>query len=99
MNHIGRLWRGELTLQNAFWNWAIFGGLIINVISSALFLFLIMADRLIAALIFGYAFSLPYNITVTVGVWRFAERYAGEHRWAKLAQIVTVIGFVLLSVA
>ena len=57
-----------------------------------------MADRLIAALIFGYAFSLPYNVTVTVGVWRSAERYAGEHRWAKLAQIVTVIGFVLLSV-
>ena len=98
MNHIGQLWRGELTLQNAFWNWAVFGGLIINVTSSVLFLFLIMADRLIAALIFGYAFSLPYNVTVTVGVWRSAERYAGEHRWAKLAQIVTVIGFVLLSV-
>ena len=98
MNHIGRLWHGELTLQNAFWNWAVFGGLIINVTSSALFLFLIMADRLIAALIFGYAFSLPYNVTVTVGVWRSAERYAGEHRWAKLAQVVTVIGFVLLSV-
>ena len=98
MNHIGQLWRGELTLQNAFWNWAVFGGLIINVASSALFLFLIMADRLIAALIFGYAFSLPYNFTVTVGVWRSAERYAGEYRWAKLAQIVTVIGFVLLSV-
>ena len=98
MNHIGQLWRGELTLQNAFWNWAVFGGLIINVTSSALFLFLIMADRLIVALIFGYAFSLPYNVTVTVGVWRSAERYAGEHRWAKLAQIVTVIGFVLLSV-
>jgi len=98
MNHIGRLWRGELTLQNAFWNWAVFGGLIINVTSSALFLFLIMADRLIAAFIFGYALSLPYNVTVTVGVWRSAERYAGEHRWAKLAQIVTVIGFVLLSI-
>jgi len=99
MDHICQLWRGELTLQKAFWNWAVFGGLIINVTSSTLFLFLIMADRLIAALIFGYAFSLPYNVTVTVGVWRSAERYAGEHRWAKLAQIVTVIGFVLLSVA
>jgi len=98
MHQIGQLWRGELTLQNAFWNWAVFGGLIINVTSSALFLFLISADRLIAALIFGYAFSLPYNVTVTVGRWRSAERYAGEHRWAKLAQIVTVIGFVLLSV-
>ena len=98
MNHIGRLWRGELTLQDAFWNWAVFGGLIINVVSSVLFLFLITADRLIAALIFGYAFPLPYNLAVTVGVWRSAERYTGEHRWARLAQIVTAIGFVLLSV-
>ena len=98
MNHLGRLWHGELTLQNAFWNWAVWGGLIINLASSALFIFLIMADRPIAALIAGYAFSLPYNVTVSVGVWRSAERYTGEHRWAELARIVTVIGMVLLSV-
>ncbi len=98
MKHLCRLWHGELALHNAFWNWAIFGGLIINVASSALFLFLIMADRPISAFIVGYAFSVPYNVVVSVGVWRSAERYAGERRWADLAQIVTVIGMVLLSV-
>ena len=98
MNHLSRLWHGELALQNAFWNWAVFGGLIVNVVSSALFLFLITADRLIMALIVGYAFSLPYNLIVLVGVWRSAERYAGDRRWADLAQIVTVVGMVLLSV-
>ncbi len=89
---------GELTLENAFWNWAVFGGLIINVTSTALFLFLIMANRPISALIAGYAFSVPYNIIVTVGVLRSAERYTGERRWADLARMVTVVGMIVLSV-
>ncbi|MDH3738034.1 MAG: hypothetical protein OER92_02490, partial [Alphaproteobacteria bacterium] len=68
MKHIGRLWRGELALDKAFWDWAVIGGLIINVGSSALFLFLVMADNVVLALIVGYAFSVPYNIAVSVGV-------------------------------
>ena len=98
MSHLSHLWRGELPLQNAFWNWAVFGGLIINVASSALFLFLVMADRPIFALIAGYVPSLPYNVVVSVGVWRSANRYSGEPRWADLARIVTIVGMVLLSV-
>ena len=98
MNQLAHLWRGELTLQNAFWNWAVIGGLIVNLSSSVLFVLFIMADRPIAALVFGYALSLPYNVTVSVGVWRSAERYEGEHRWAELAKIVTIAGMVLLSI-
>lgn len=98
MKNLSHLWRGELTLQNAFWNWAVFGGLAINVITSALFLFLIMADKPVIALIVGYGFSLPYNVIVTMGVWRSAERFSGERRWADRAKIATVIGMILLSV-
>ena len=98
MKYVRRLWHGELTLHNAFWNWAVFGGLIVNVASSALFLFLILADRPISALIVGYAFTVPYNVIVSVGVWRSAERYDGERRWADLAQFVTIVGMVLLSI-
>lgn len=98
MKKVCRLWKGELALQSAFWTWAVFGGLVINAVSSALFLVLIANDRLILALIFGYAFSLPYNFAVLVGVWRSAERYPGERRWADLARIVTVVGILLLSV-
>ena len=98
MTHLFRLWQGELALENAFWNWAVFGGLIVNVASSVLFGFQIMADRPVSALIVGYAFSVPYNIIVSVGVWRSAERYPGGRRWADLARIVTVIGMILLSV-
>ena len=98
MTSLCRLWRGELALPDAFWTWAVFGGLAINVASSALFLFLIIADRPIFAFIAGYAPSVPYNVIATVGVWRSAERYSGDRRWAELARIVTIIGMVLLSV-
>ena len=98
MNSLRRLWRGELALADAFWNWAVFGGLAINAATTALLFFLIVADRPISALIAGYAFSVPYNVIVSIGVWRSAERYTGERRWADLARIVTIVGMVLLSV-
>ncbi len=98
MNHLRRLWRGELPLQAAFWNWAVLGGLIINLASSAAFLLLMTADQLIGALIVGYGLSLPYNILVSVGVWRSADRYDGDRRWADLAKLVTAAGMILLSV-
>ena len=98
MKVLYRLWEGELALQTAFWNWAVLGGLLINVASSLLFLALITADQPIMAFIFGYGFSVPYNVIVSVGVWRSAGRYSGERRWADLARIATVIGMVLLSV-
>ena len=98
MNGLRRLWRGELALADAFWSWAVLGGLAINVATSAALLILIMEDRPIVAFIAGYAVSVPYNVIVSVGVWRSAERYAGERRWADLARIVTIIGMIVLSV-
>lgn len=98
MKTLIRLWRGDLELPDAFWNWAVFGGLIVNLTSSAAFLFLIMAGQPVAAAICGYVLSVPYNIAVVVGVWRSVARYDGEQKWADLARIVTVTGMVLLSV-
>ncbi len=98
MHSMSRLWQGELSLHNAFWHWAVIGGLIINIASSVLFVFLITVDRPVAALIAGYALSVPYNIVATVGVWRSAGRYTGEPHWANLAKLATVAGMILLSV-
>jgi hypothetical protein len=98
MTALGRLWRGELELATAFWNWAVFGGLIVNVSSSAFFLFLIVNGHPIFAILAGYAFSIPYNIIASVGVWRSAARHPGDPNWANVARIVTIIGMVFLSV-
>jgi len=98
MKSLRRLWRGELPLRDAFWSWAVIGGLFVNGATSVLFLVLIMADRPIAGLVAGYAFAVPYNFVVAVGVWRAADRYEGDRRWAEAARIVTLVGMVVLSV-
>ncbi|HEV7263540.1 MAG TPA: hypothetical protein VGN83_01270 [Falsiroseomonas sp.] len=97
MTQLLRLWKGELPLATAFWNWAVLAGLPINLTTSILFLVLISADRPVAALVVGYAFSVPYNILVATGVWRSAARYEGDRRWADAARFVTVIGMLVLS--
>jgi hypothetical protein len=98
MNALRRLWNGDLPLAQAFWNWAVVGGILVNVPTSILFLALIMGNRIAAAFVVGYAVSLPYNIVAAVGVWRSAGRYEGERLWADLARIVTVAGMILLSI-
>ena len=97
MNGLRRLWRGELALADAFWTWAVLGGLVVNLSTTALLLYLMTEDRPIAAIIAGYAPSVPYNVIVSVGVWRSAERYEGERRWADLAPMVTILGMAILS--
>jgi hypothetical protein len=97
MGKLGRLWRGELALGDVFWNWAVIGGLAVNITTSLAFLALISSGQAIAALVVGYLFSVPYNILVGVGVWRSAARYEGPRRHAELARLVSAIGLTLLS--
>jgi hypothetical protein len=92
-----RLWAGEVPLQTAFWDYAVIGGLIVNLTTSLLFLMLVAADLPFAALFVGYALSVPYNIFVLVAVWRSADRYEGERKWADLARIVTLIWLIVAS--
>ena len=98
MKHLSHVWNGELSLQKVFWEWAVYGGVIINMASSLMFLILAVNDYVIAAVIVGYGFSVPYNILVSVGVWRSAERYTGDRRWAELVKVATAIGMLLLSI-
>lgn len=94
---VRRIWRGDLPLHIVFWNWAVIGGVIVNLITSFLFLFLLNSDQVIAAVAGGYLLSLPYNFIVCVGVWRSSERYEGDRHWAEMAKYVTLIGMLLLS--
>ncbi|MGE0564659.1 MAG: hypothetical protein AB7O50_09110 [Pseudolabrys sp.] len=98
MGALSRLWRGEVPLAQAFWHWAVLGGIIVNLSTTIAFLVLIMHGQIAAAFVAGYAFSVPYNIIVAVGVWRSAAHYEGDRRLADLARIVTVIGMAVLSV-
>ena len=45
MERLRALWTGELALGDAFWTWAVLGGLLVNISTSVLFLVLIMLDH------------------------------------------------------
>jgi hypothetical protein len=90
------LWAGDLPLGETFWTWAIGVGVLVNLITSGLFLTLITLDRPFAALLVGYGLSVPYNLVALVGVWRSAARHPGIE--ADLARIVTALVMVLLTV-
>ena len=87
-----------MPLGEAFWTYAVVGGLAVNLIMSLLFLILVLADWLLAALVVGYGLSVPYNVVALVGVWRAAEHHEGEPALAESARIVTLIGMILLTV-
>lgn len=98
-----RLWRGELPLDDAFWNYAVIGGIAVNVVTSLASLILFASDQTVAALLVGYGLSLPYNVTAVVGVWRSAARGAvdrseSDRRRADLYRVVTLVGLTALSI-
>lgn len=97
MRSLHRLWVGDLPLRQAFWTWAVAGGLAVNIVTSLLFLGLLANDRLVPALVVGYGCSIPYNVVALVGVWRSADRYDGDPALAAAARIVTAVGLLLLS--
>jgi hypothetical protein len=92
-----RLWRGELPLAEAFWTWAVLGGLLVNVATTIGFLWLVMAGQTVAAYVVGYGLSLPYNLVATVGVWRAAGRAGADARWADTARVAVAVGMTILS--
>ena len=98
MRKLRSLWLGEVPLDEAFWTWAITVALLINLSTSVLFLTLITMDRPWAALVAGYALSVPYNVVVAVGVWRSAARYRGPAAYADLARVATVTLMMVLTV-
>ena len=97
MRKLRSLWSGELPLDQAFWTWAVGVGLAINLTTSVLFLSLITVDRPWAALFFGYALSVPYNVVAVAGVWRSAARYEGSAVHAELARVASITVMLLLS--
>ena len=91
------LWSGDLALEEAFWTWTVMVGLLVNLATSVLFLVLILQDQPLAAVVAGYAISVPYNIVATVGVWRSAARYTGPSLHADLARTMSVILMAVLT--
>lgn len=83
---MGRLWRGELALSEAFWTHAIILVAVANMPATAAALGLLAAGLHPAAAVAMYVAPIPYGVAAVVGVWRSADREAGSPGIAMLAR-------------
>jgi len=96
---VKRLWAGDLPLRQAIWEYAVFYGLLINVLTDVLFYALLINDANSVLVVLAFALPIPYNIFVIVAVWRSAGRYPGPERLRDLARLGTVVWIVVLTLA
>jgi len=83
---MGRLWRGELPLSEAFWTHAIICVAVANIVATAAALGLLAAGLHPAAAVAIYIAPFPYVVAAVVGVWRSADREAASPEIATLAR-------------
>ncbi len=96
-NKLKSLWAGDVPLQEAFWWYAATCGVLANLVTSGLFLILIIEDVSPWWLVPAFLLPVPYNIFVTVAVWRSAEKFRGDPQWAGLARAATIAGMTALT--
>jgi hypothetical protein len=95
---LGRLWRGELPVHDAFWTWAVLIAFLVNVSTTIACYLLAIADHAVLALAIGYLPSVPYNIVAGVGAWRSASRPEADPLFARFVRIVIIPMMVVFSV-
>ena len=85
-NALTALWRGELPLGQAFWEYAIGYGTIANILATAAAIASVLAGLPDIVAIVIHFLPLPYVVVAVVGVWRSAARYDGDPNWASTAK-------------
>ena len=89
------LWRGEMPLQIAFWHYAIYYGLILNLAASTISIVLLLNDAPFALVLVAHLIPLPYSVLTAFGVWRSAHRYGGSSKFAHFARFGVLAWFCL----
>jgi hypothetical protein len=92
-----RLWRGEEPLARTFWEYAILYGTLANAIATIGSFASIAANAPGWVAVVLFALPIPYNVFVSVAVWRSAEHYQGRAEWALLARIAIIVWAVIAS--
>ena len=96
---IGQLWAGQVPLGEAFWRYTVAYGLMLNLVTHALFFALLAGDANMALVALAFALPIPYNVLMIVAVWRSADRYQGPKSRADLAFIVALLWMIVLTIA
>lgn len=93
MNQIKKIWNGELPLVKVYWIYFVLAGVLLRILVE-------IGNSLVSInhlQLFSYlliAIAIPYQILVSVGIWRSAEAYTQGKVWAVLAKIAAVIGLL-----
>lgn len=95
---LGRLWRGEIPVHEAFWTWAVVIAFLVNVTTTIACYLLAMADRPVLALAVGYLPSVPYNIIAGVGAWRSAAQPGADPLFGRFVRVMIIPIMVILNV-
>jgi hypothetical protein len=93
------LWRGDLPLGQAFWEYAIAYGTIANLVATgaAIAAATLSLPDVIALCLF--LSPLPYILAAVVGVFRSANKHRGSPEWATVAKIAVIVwGAVMVFV-
>jgi hypothetical protein len=93
---IKALWRGEVSLAQAFWTVTLLYGTLINLTATGLMFAALAAGLPSLIAVAMHLLPLPYNVLALMGVWHSANDYKGRPSHAAAAQIVTVLWFILM---
>jgi hypothetical protein len=90
MAPLAALWKGEIPLGQAFWEYAIAYGTIANIVATAAAIVAAAAGLPDAVAIGLFLTPIPYIITAVVGVMRSADKYRGPRQHAALAKMAVI---------
>lgn len=97
-SRVRELWRGEVPLGVVFWWHAMAIGTLLNVLATFLFVALQSLDMPNPVCLAAFFLPVPYNLFVTIAVWRSAGRYAGPQLVAHMARIAVSLWAVTASI-
>jgi hypothetical protein len=95
-NTLIALWSGDFPLGQAFWHYAIAYGTIANILATAAAIAAVLAGLPDAVAIGLHFLPLPYVVMAVVGVWRSADKYRGDPKWAGIAKAAVIVWGALM---
>ena len=91
-NFFQKFWDGDLSLPLSFW---IFGFLMSIPVGLLIGVFAILIGAPDNVM---FAFVLPWQVFIIVGIWRSSDKYKGPKVWAILTKIMMVLTAIRLVV-
>ena len=84
------LWRGDIPLRQAFWEYAIAYGTTANILATGAALAAVAMSLPEVVAIGLFLIPCPYILIAMVGVMRSANRYDGPPNWASFAKVAVL---------